>query len=77
VIAFESLCGVQPFVGPDLPSLLNAIFEAIYPPVSSLVTQAPPRWQEFFNRAFARSENDRPGSIAEFWADLQSSLSSA
>jgi tRNA A-37 threonylcarbamoyl transferase component Bud32 len=76
VIAFESLCGVQPFVGPDLPTLLNAIFEAIYPPVSSLVPHAPPRWQEFFNRAFARSENDRPGSIDEFWAELRSCFSS-
>jgi len=77
VIAFESLFGVQPFVGPDLPTLLNAIFESIYPPVSSLIPQAPPRWQEFFNRAFARSENDRPGSIDEFWADLRSCFSSS
>ena len=76
VVAFELLCGVQPFVGPDFPTLLHAIFEANFPPVSSLVPQAPPRWQEFFNHAFARSENDRPGSIDEFWTELRSCLSS-
>jgi serine/threonine-protein kinase len=77
VIAFETLCGVQPFHGSDFQSLQNAILEGSFPPVSSLIPQAPPRWQEFFNRALARSENERPGSIAELWADLQSCFSSA
>jgi serine/threonine-protein kinase len=77
VIAFEALCGVQPFHGSDFQSLQNAILEGSFPPVSSFIPQAPPRWQEFFNRALARSENDRPGSIAELWADLQSCFSSA
>jgi tRNA A-37 threonylcarbamoyl transferase component Bud32 len=77
VIAFESLCGVQPFLGSDFPSLQNAILAASFPPVASLIPEAPPHWQEFFDRALARSEDDRPGSIAEFWADLQSCFSSA
>jgi len=77
VITFEVLCGVQPFHGSDFQSLQNAILEGSFPAVSSLIPQAPPQWQEFFNRALARSESDRPGSIAELWADLQSCFSSA
>ena len=75
VIAFESLCGVQPFLGPDFQTLHNAILEGRVPLVSSHISKASPRWQGFFDRAFARSENGRPGSIAEFWADLQSCFS--
>jgi eukaryotic-like serine/threonine-protein kinase len=77
VIAFETLCGAAPFFGVDIASLQNAILEASFPPVSSFIPQAPTHWQEFFSRAFARSENGRPESIAEFWAELQSCLSSA
>jgi tRNA A-37 threonylcarbamoyl transferase component Bud32 len=77
VIAFETLWGVQPFLGSDFQSLQSAILEGNFPAVSSLFPQAPPRWQEFFDRALARSPDDRPGSIAEFWADLQSCFSSA
>jgi len=76
VIAFEALCGVQPFLGSDFQSLQNAILEASFRPVSSYVPQAPPHWEEFFTRALARSENDRHGSVAEFWADFQSCFSS-
>jgi serine/threonine-protein kinase len=77
VIAFETMCGVQPFLGSDFQSLQSAILEGSFPPVSSLVPQAPPRWQEFFDRALAPSPDDRPASIAEFWADLHSCFSSA
>jgi tRNA A-37 threonylcarbamoyl transferase component Bud32 len=76
VIAFESLCGVQPFLGSDFQSLQTVILAGDFPPISSLVPHAPPRWQEFFDRALARSPEDRPASIAEFWADLQSCFSS-
>ena len=76
VIAYETLCGVPPFLGPDFPSLQNAILAGSCRPVSSRI-QGSPRWQEFFNRALARSESDRPGSIEEFWAGLQSCCSSA
>jgi tRNA A-37 threonylcarbamoyl transferase component Bud32 len=76
VIAYETLCGVPPFLGPDFPSLQNAILAGSVPRVSSRI-QGAPHWQEFFNRALARSENDRPGSMAEFWADLQSCFSAA
>jgi eukaryotic-like serine/threonine-protein kinase len=77
VIAFEALCGVPPFLGSDFQSLQNAILEGSFRPVSSFIRRAPPHWQEFFDRALARSENDRPASLAEFWADLHSSFSSA
>jgi eukaryotic-like serine/threonine-protein kinase len=77
VIAFETLCGVQPFLGSDFQSLQSAILEGSFPSVTSLVPQAPPRWQEFFDRALARSQDDRPASIAEFRTDLHSCFSSA
>lgn len=77
VIAFETICGVQPFLGSDFQSLQTAILEGSFPPVSSLVPQAPPHWQEFFDRVLARSPEDRPDSITEFWADFQSCFSSA
>jgi eukaryotic-like serine/threonine-protein kinase len=76
VIAFETICGVQPFVGSDFQSLQNAILAGSLRSVNSLVRQPPPRWQEFFDRALASSESDRPGSLAEFWVDFQACFSS-
>ena len=41
-----------------------------FPPVTSLLPEAPPRWQAFFERAFAHVEEDRVGSVALFWREL-------
>jgi eukaryotic-like serine/threonine-protein kinase len=77
VIAFETLCGSLPFRGSDFQTLRSAILEGVRRPVSSLVPEAPPQWQEFFERALASSAEDRPGSVTEFWASLQGCFSSA
>jgi eukaryotic-like serine/threonine-protein kinase len=74
VIAYEVLCGIHPFAMSDLATLPNAILEGHVRPVTSYIPEAPSRWQEFFRRALAPEEKDRPDSVAIFWADLQASL---
>jgi serine/threonine protein kinase len=76
VIAFEALCGCQPFSGADHTELQSAILGLDFPEVSSLIPGAPTRWQEFFIRAFAPVEGERPASVAVFWAELQECLGS-
>ena len=70
VIAYEALCGCVPFAGEDLTMLQSSIMGANFPPVTSLVPEAPPRWQAFFERVFAHVEEDRVGSVALFWHEL-------
>ena len=70
VIAYEALCGCVPFTGEDLTMLQSSIMGANFPPVTSLVPEAPPRWQAFFERVFAHVEEDRVGSVALFWHEL-------
>ena len=70
VIAYEALCGCVPFAGEDLTMLQSSIMGVNFPPVTSLVPEAPPRWQAFFERVFAHVEEDRVGSVALFWHEL-------
>jgi hypothetical protein len=77
VIAFEALCGCQPFSGADHTELQSAILGLNFPEVSSVIPGAPARWQQFFLRTFAPVEEERPESIAVFWAELQDCLGSA
>lgn len=76
VIAFEALCGCPPFSGIDFAALQSAIMGVSFPEVSSLIPDAPARWQEFFSRAFAPIEEERPESITVFWAELRECLGS-
>jgi eukaryotic-like serine/threonine-protein kinase len=76
VMVFEALCGAQPFRGSDFQSLRSSVLDGARRPVSSLIPEAPPRWQEFFDRTLAGSAKNRPGSVAEFWADLQAAFTS-
>ena len=77
VIAFEMLCGAAPFTGSDFASVQTAILEIDFPRVASLNPDAPQRWQEFFDRLFAREQALRPESVAIFWENLRSCLSVA
>jgi serine/threonine-protein kinase len=70
VIAYETLCGCVPFAGEDLTMLQSSIKGVNFPSVTSLVPEAPPRWQAFFERVFAHVEKDRVGSVALFWQEL-------
>jgi len=74
VIAYESLCGTAPFAGTDYSTLRSAILGATFPKITMLVPDASDRWHEFFGRAFAPLEEDRPQSAEEFWQELKECL---
>jgi tRNA A-37 threonylcarbamoyl transferase component Bud32 len=74
VIAYEALCGCAPFVGDDSEMLRIAILGMNFPPVRELLPDAPPRWQAFFEGAFAHDEDDRSETVAEFWRGLRECL---
>ena len=77
VMAYEVLCGVVPFSGDDMSLVQSAILGVNFTPVNDLLPDAPPRWQEFFEHAFAHDEEGRASTVAEFWQGLQDCLGSA
>jgi len=74
VMAFEALCGSAPCAGSDFATLQGAILGLQFPEVGTLVPEAPARWQEFFARAFAKEEAERPESAEVFWRELRRSV---
>jgi tRNA A-37 threonylcarbamoyl transferase component Bud32 len=74
VIAYEVLCGCAPFAGDDSEMLRIAILGVNFPPVTELFPNAPGQWQAFFETAFARDEEQRAESVAEFWKELRECL---
>jgi eukaryotic-like serine/threonine-protein kinase len=74
VIAYEVLCGAVPFSGDDVSLLQTAIMGVNFPSVQAFVPDAPSRWQEFFEGAFAHEQGNRAGTVAEFWQGLQECL---
>jgi serine/threonine-protein kinase len=74
VMVYEALCGSAPFEGTDFASLQSAILGLKFVEVGTLVPEAPGRWQEFFARAFAREEGERPESAEAFWRELRESV---
>jgi len=74
VIAYEALCGRAPFTGEDSVILQGAIMGMNFPPVTEVLPEAPPRWQEFFEGAFAHVEERRAESVAVFWQRLRECL---
>jgi eukaryotic-like serine/threonine-protein kinase len=74
VIAYEALCGCAPFAGEDSVMLQAAIMGTHFPPVTELLQEAPLRWQNFFEAAFAHDEDERPESVAMFWNQLRECL---
>lgn len=77
VIAYEALCGCPPFTGEDVALLQSAIMGVNFPSVTSQLPEAPPRWQSFFERAFAHAEEKRPQSVEVFWEELRKCLERA
>ncbi len=45
-----------------------------FTPVTEVLPEAPPRWQEFFEGAFAPVEERRAESVAVFWQRLRECL---
>ena len=74
VIAYEALCGRAPFTGEDSVILQGAIMGMNFPPVTEVLPDAPPRWQAFFEGAFAHVEERRAESVAVFWRRLRECL---
>jgi eukaryotic-like serine/threonine-protein kinase len=74
VIAYEALCGCAPFAGDDLTMLESAIMGVNFPPVTSVLPEAPPSWQSFFERTFTHVEEKRADSVAVFWKQLRECL---
>jgi len=74
VIAYEALCGAAPFAGMDYATLRSVILGATFPKVATLVPEAPDRWHQFFERAFAPLEEHRPQSVEVFWQELKDCL---
>jgi tRNA A-37 threonylcarbamoyl transferase component Bud32 len=74
VIAYEALCGCAPFTGEDSVILQGAIMGMNFPPVTEVLPEAPPRWQAFFEGAFAHREERRAESVAVFWKELRECL---
>jgi hypothetical protein len=73
-VAYEALCGSAPFAGTDYTELQSAIMGVNFPEVATLVPGAPGKWQEFFVRAFAHLEENRPESVEVFWRELKQCL---
>jgi eukaryotic-like serine/threonine-protein kinase len=74
VMAYEALCGSAPFAGTDFAALQSAILGLKFPEVGALVPEAPGKWQDFFARAFAIEEEQRPESAEVFWRELRESV---
>jgi tRNA A-37 threonylcarbamoyl transferase component Bud32 len=74
VIAYEALCGCAPFTGEDSVILQGAIMGMNFAPVTEVLPEAPPRWQAFFEGAFAHREERRAESVAVFWKELRECL---
>jgi tRNA A-37 threonylcarbamoyl transferase component Bud32 len=74
VVAYEALCGSAPFGGTDYTELQSAIMGVNFPEVATLVPEAPGKWQEFFVRAFAHLEENRPETVEVFWRELKECL---
>jgi serine/threonine-protein kinase len=74
VMAYEALCGSAPFAGTDFATLQSAILGLKFPEVGALVPDAPGKWQDFFARAFANEEEQRPESAEVFWRELRESV---
>ena len=54
--------------------LQAAIMGTNFPPITELLQEAPLRWQNFFESAFAHDEDERPESVAVFWNRLRDCL---
>jgi hypothetical protein len=73
-MVYEALCGSAPFEGTDFASLQSAILGLKFVEVGTMVPEAPGKWQEFFARAFAKEEGERPESAEVFWRELRESV---
>jgi len=68
---YHLLGGQPPFTGSSTPELLSKHLRAVPPPLERFNPQVQPGFSELLRRALAKRPLDRPGSVAEFLVQLQ------
>jgi serine/threonine protein kinase len=76
VLAFELLAGERPFTGDTAAAEAAAHVHAEVPSISERGGDLPRELDDVFRRALAKDPSDRPGSAAEFVAELRDALHS-
>jgi serine/threonine-protein kinase len=74
-LAYEMLTGVHPFAHQNLAESIGATLSGRFTPISDHLPQAPPSWQEFFDRALALDPDKRPDSARSLYSELERTLS--
>lgn len=74
VVAYEMLVGEYPFEGATMPEWHAAVTAGRFTPVVRHVPSAPGTWHEFFGRALAVDQGQRPGSAGAFSSEMEKAL---
>ena len=74
VCLYEMLTGELPFFGGDLPSIVTAILEQRYVPVSSIVSEVDHEIDAFFARAFDTDVKNRFASCRDMMVAFQTAI---
>jgi len=75
VVAYEILTGAYPFNDGSRGDWFGPGPAAGFTPIAINLSEAPPSWQEFFNRAFAHEITQRPQSAETFFSEYQRATS--
>ena len=75
VVAYEILTGAYPSNDGSHGDWLGPRAVAGFTPIATNLAEAPPSWQEFFNRAFAHETAQRPQSAETFFSEFQRAVS--
>lgn len=70
VITYEMLTGTHPFPATSVGQMHYSIANGRFTPLSSHLPDAPPEWQQFFERALSPKTTERPQSAKEFVSTL-------
>ncbi len=74
VVAYEMLAGGHPFAGSTLTEVRNAILDGRMAPVQKHMAEAPPAWQQFFDRALAFCPAARPQSALQLLSEFKRAI---
>ncbi|MBP1596942.1 MAG: prkC 39 [Acidobacteria bacterium] len=74
VIAYEMLAGAHPFAAASVLEVHNAVLAGHVTPLRKHLPEAPPGWQQFFDRALAMRIESRPGSALQLFSDFKQSV---
>jgi len=75
VVAYEILTGAYPFDDGSFEAWFGPGAVARFTPIATNLPEAPPSWQDFFNRAFAHETAQRPQSAVAFFSEFQRAVS--